>query len=93
MEIHIALSDEEARLTVVNRGSAIDPKHVPHIFDRFYRADTARAGSVQNHGLGLAIVAAIARMHGGQVFARSENGLTSVGLTLKRHMQTDMEDS
>ncbi len=93
VEIYIALSDEEARLTVVNRGIAIDPKHVPHIFDRFYRADIARAGSVQNHGLGLAIVAAIARMHGGQVFARSENGLTSVGLTLKRHMQTDMEDS
>ena len=91
VEIQIATSDAEVLLTVVNRGTAIDPEHVSHIFDRFYRADVARAGSVQNHGLGLAIVAAIARMHGGQVFARSENGLTSVGLTLKRRMHAGME--
>ena len=35
-----------------------------------------------NHGLGLAIVAAIARMHGGATFVRSAAGTTSVGLTM-----------
>ncbi len=72
----------EVHIAVHNEGQTIDPAHLPRLFDRFYRADTARTHADRNHGLGLAIVAAIARMHGGQVFAASADGLTRIGLAL-----------
>ena len=67
-------------LTVTNEGKTIHPEHLPRLFDRFYRADSSRSYANKNHGLGLAIVSAIARLHMGSVFARSENGVTSIGL-------------
>ena len=44
--------------------------------------DAARPFDANHHGLGLAIVAAIARMHGGRPFARSEDGATTIGFTI-----------
>jgi len=70
------------RIAVHNTGPAIDAGHLPRLFDRFYRADASRSHADRNHGLGLAIVAAIARMHGGQVFAESSAGINRIGLTL-----------
>ena len=53
------------------------------LFDRFYRVDAARKhGEDNNYGLGLAIVAAIARMHGGRTFARSSQGMTTIGFSV-----------
>lgn len=69
-------------LVVCNQGPAIAPEHMPRLFDRFYRSDAARSQGDRNHGLGLAIVAAIARMHGGQAFAESGPHLTRIGLSL-----------
>ena len=74
--------EDGVSLAVENHGSAIDPQALPHIFERFYRADRSRSGSSSHHGLGLAIVAAIARMHGGRTFARSSDGVTRIGLVL-----------
>lgn len=54
------------------------------VFDRFWRGDAARSESFNRHGLGLAIVRAIARMHGGDTFVRSAQGLTTFGFTLAR---------
>lgn len=68
------------QIAVSNVGPTIPPEHLPRLFDRFYRADAARERSDTNHGLGLAIVAAIARMHGGEAFADSAAGRTTVGL-------------
>jgi two-component system, OmpR family, heavy metal sensor histidine kinase CusS len=73
----------EIRVVVENKGEPIASNVMPRLFDRFFRADTARAGCETHHGLGLAIVSAIARMHGGQPFAKCENGLTRIGLTLR----------
>lgn len=73
----------EVTLTTVDQGVMIGPEHLPRLFDRFYRSDRSRRGAAQNHGLGLSIVAAIARMHGGRPFARSASGVTSIGLTLR----------
>jgi two-component system, OmpR family, heavy metal sensor histidine kinase CusS len=69
-------------LLVENRGPAIDPSALPRLFDRFFRADAARTESGHHHGLGLAIVAAIARMHGGRTAATSKGGTTRIGFTL-----------
>lgn len=72
----------EVTLAVVNVGEVVDASALPHLFERFYRADRSRSGSSSHHGLGLSIVAAIARMHGGTTFATSEAGVTRVGFTL-----------
>jgi two-component system, OmpR family, heavy metal sensor histidine kinase CusS len=71
IEVRIEEKDNEAWLTVHNQGPRIAPEHLPKLFDRFYRADTARTERDSHHGLGLAIVAAIARMHKGRTRAES----------------------
>lgn len=80
--VNISSTPDRIELVVSNRGPTIPQEQQPRMFDRFYRADPSRADAMQHHGLGLAIVAAIARMHGGQAFVRSEKGLTAVGLRL-----------
>ncbi|NDJ78489.1 MAG: HAMP domain-containing protein, partial [Chloroflexi bacterium] len=65
-------------LTVQDTGRGIAPEHLPHIFERFYRADTARqtsgdANTSENgeSGLGLAIVRSVVEAHGGSITADS----------------------
>lgn len=71
------------RLEVENTGPAIAPEALPRIFDRFFRVDTVRCTAEgAHHGLGLAIVAAIARMHRGEPLASSGDGLTRVGFSV-----------
>ena len=78
--VQIDRLDGEIALRVVNEGQTISAEHLPNLFNRFYRADAARSDAARNHGLGLAIVAAIARMHGGRTMVDSSNGITSIGL-------------
>src|SRR3546814_2932743 len=70
--------------SVRNPGTPIHRDALPRIFDRFFRADDARSGRADGHGLGLAIVSAIARMHGGAAFAKSDNHGSEVGFTIQR---------
>jgi len=58
-------------LMVQDSGEGILPEHLPHVFDRFYRADPARSRDQGGAGLGLAIVRAIVEAHGGQIRAES----------------------
>lgn len=60
------------RVAVSDTGVGIAPEHLPHIFDRFYRADAARTS--HGSGLGLAIAHAIARAHGGDISVASQPG-------------------
>ncbi|MBP6543466.1 MAG: heavy metal sensor histidine kinase, partial [Piscinibacter sp.] len=76
---------EQVRVEVRNAGEPIAPQHLERLFDRFFRVDAARPDSQSHHGLGLAIVAAIARMHAGRPLAASEGGSTRVGFTLVAH--------
>jgi two-component system OmpR family sensor kinase len=62
----------EVRITVHDNGPGIAAEHLPLIFDRFYKADAARATG--GSGLGLSIVKAIVDAHGGTVSARNEDG-------------------
>lgn len=82
--VRVAIERElsQVRLFVDNRGEAIPEAALPHLFERFYRVDRSRSGSSLHHGLGLTIVSAIARMHGGSTFASSERGVTRIGLIL-----------
>ena len=71
-----------AQLLVVNQGQTIPSADLPRLFDRFFRGDSARGDGAAHHGLGLAIVSAIARMHSGQPMATSADGKTAIGLSL-----------
>jgi len=66
-------------IAVANPGATVAAAHLPRLFDRFYRVDSARAKSWESHGLGLSIVKAIAEMHNGSVFASSHNGFNVIG--------------
>lgn len=77
---------EEVCIGVRNRGAPIQEIHLTRLFDRFYRPDPARENSGDSHGLGLAVVKAVASMHGGSVFARCENGEVLVGLFLRKRI-------
>lgn len=84
IRIEITTESDSVTLRVQNPGPAIPAEHLPHVFDRFYRVDSARSGRPPGHGLGLAIVKAIVRMHGGSAFASSRDGVTEVGFCLPR---------
>jgi two-component system, OmpR family, heavy metal sensor histidine kinase CusS len=75
-------AQRDVQISVHNRGPAIEPQHLSRLFDRFFRADASRQEGQQHHGLGLAIVAAIARMHAGGPQAESARGTTRVGFTV-----------
>ncbi|MFP3853984.1 MAG: sensor histidine kinase [Anaerolineales bacterium] len=60
-------TSEEAAFVVEDEGPGIDSGDLPHIFDRFYRADEARSRQHGGSGLGLAIARSIARSHGGEI--------------------------
>lgn len=62
----------EVLLTVKDDGIGIDEEHLPHIFERFYRADTAR--TAKGTGLGLSMVKRIAELHHAEIFAESKPG-------------------
>jgi signal transduction histidine kinase len=57
---------------VADRGCGIEPAHLPHIFERFYRPDSSRARSTGGSGLGLAITKSLVDFYGGRIHVESE---------------------
>jgi two-component system, OmpR family, sensor kinase len=67
----------EAGITVSDTGPGIREDALPHLFDRFYRADAARSRAAGGSGLGLAICREIVTAHGGRLWAESTLGVGS----------------
>ncbi len=67
IEIRVVEDSQQCRIEVENRGPVLSDSALGKLFDRFYRADASRHQSSDSNGLGLAIVAAIMRLHGGEV--------------------------
>ncbi|QBG58513.1 two-component sensor histidine kinase [Bacillus amyloliquefaciens] len=65
-------------LMIADNGMGIAPEHVPHLFDRFYRAETSRSRKYGGTGLGLAITKTIIDSHNGTIEVKSEQGKGSV---------------
>ena len=76
-EITLSLETAEgaARLSVQDEGDGIDARSLPHIFERFYRADQSRDRKTGGTGLGLAIAQYIAERHGGWLEVLSRKGV------------------
>ncbi len=68
----------EAVLRVADNGTGIAAEALPHVFERFYRADKSRSGTKNGSGLGLAISQAIVQAHGGTIRAESQAGQGAV---------------
>ena len=75
-EVRVTVKREAdwAILAVVDTGPGIAAEDLPRVFERFFRADTARTGSSGNAGLGLAISKAIVEAHGGTIAVASAPG-------------------
>jgi len=75
--IRASVPSGEARIEVIDAGVGIAPEHLPRLFDRFYRVYTARTRTHGGAGLGLSIVKAIIKAHGGTVSVQSKLGVGS----------------
>jgi len=72
--VQVATEANAVVLAVSDTGQGISPEDLPHIFERFYRADQTRSGAAGRTGLGLAITQAIIMAHGGEIEVTSELG-------------------
>jgi two-component system OmpR family sensor kinase len=72
VSVSAATAADAVEITVADNGEGIAPEDLPHVFDRFWRADRSRSRAEGGAGLGLAIVRAIVEAHGGQVSAASD---------------------
>lgn len=70
IQVRLSVRDRTVSLTVSDNGPGIPAQHLPHVFDRFYRADPARSRAGGGTGLGLTIARTVAETHGGSVQAR-----------------------
>lgn len=82
INVRIDARADQVWIIVSNEGESIATDALPHLFKRFYRAERSRFGSSEHHGLGLAIVAAIARMHGGETRAESSKNTTDIAFSI-----------
>jgi two-component system phosphate regulon sensor histidine kinase PhoR len=74
VEVDGRLAGDVVEIEVIDNGPGIPAKHLPRIFERFYRVDKARSRELGGTGLGLALVKHIALAHGGAVQAQSVVG-------------------
>ena len=83
VQVSISRVDDMTVLVISNKGDPIPAEHLPHIFERFYRADPSRHRNGEGAGLGLAITLSIVRAHGGQIDVKS--GVDGVCFEVRIH--------
>lgn len=93
LEVSLSARDGTSELRVADHGPGIDPGHVEHIFDRFYRADAGRSRDRGGSGLGLSIAASVVDAHGGEiVYSNTPGGGSTFTLTLPRDGLADEQE-
>jgi signal transduction histidine kinase len=74
IEVTVSGDNKTVTVSVKDTGIGIAEEDLPHIFDRFYRADKSRTRNTGGAGIGLAIVKSIVTAHGGSIHVRSQYG-------------------
>jgi two-component system sensor histidine kinase BaeS len=80
--VHIKKEENRAKVKFTNSGEGIREEDLPHIFERFFRAEKSRSREWGGAGIGLSIVKQIVEAHGGSVGANSKPGKTEIWFTL-----------
>ena len=88
VDLSLKRSGDRAVLTVHNTGEPIPPEALPHLFERFYRQDSARARETGGYGLGLAIAASVVERHRGKI---SVTSTAAEGTTFTVSLPTEHE--
>jgi heavy metal sensor kinase len=78
VRLETLVDDGRAVLTIADTGQGIAAEDLPHIFERFYRADKSRSAAQGRTGLGLAICKAIVDAHGGNIAVSSQPGAGTI---------------
>ncbi len=93
-QIILTAQEADGRLTfsVRDTGSGIAPEHLPHVFERFYRADVSRYEEHGESGLGMAIAKSIVEAHGGRIAAASD-GKSGTTITFAFPLGSDTTSS
>jgi signal transduction histidine kinase len=86
IELRATATPTGHRLSVIDSGRGIPPEHLPNIFRRFYKGDSARTSGPSGSGLGLSIVHAIVTRHGGTVTVSSRPGHTEFAIELPQRL-------
>ena len=84
VEVSLTPVGETVTVELIDNGPGIDSDDLPHIFDRFFRADTSRDSRSGGSGLGLAIARQVVESHGGKIWAENTSAGTKIAFTLKR---------
>lgn len=74
IRLSVVQEADQVVIAVSDEGPGIEPEHLPHLFERFYRVDRARSRATGGAGLGLAIVQHLVKAHGGSVAVQSQPG-------------------
>jgi two-component system OmpR family sensor kinase len=87
--VHVSVvadpAEGDTRLSITDDGPGIPAAAQPHVFERFFRGERGHSSLAGNSGLGLAIVAAVVRAHGGEVDVTSRPGDTTFTIRLPMH--------
>lgn len=83
----LTTTDDRAVVTIADTGGGIDPEHLTHVFERFFRADPSRR-HVAGSGIGLTISRAIVQGHGGEITAHSDGPEQGSTFTIRLPLTT-----
>lgn len=84
VRVNISTSPDTVLICMENTGDAIAPEYWERVFDRFFRVDPSRQRNTEGTGLGLAITKSIIDAHGGTIFVKSTDHVTTFTIRLPR---------